>query len=125
MRLILLSIALFTSPSLYAFSMFNSTGIDLQSASLMNACQSTAEKAAVKFEAHHNISQCTQNDVSVVENSVKLSGLALDKKGFVYEMFVESGCSRAVKLEVVVGPARDGQSCLLLSQPALLGTVSN
>jgi hypothetical protein len=125
MRIILLYFVLLTSPSAYAFSLFNSTGIDMQSASLMNACQSAAEKAAIKYENLHNINQCATENSNIVENSIKLSGLALDKKGFVYEMFVESGCSRSVKIEVVVGPTRNGQACLVLSEPQVLGTVSN
>lgn len=121
----LLSAIIFSSPSAMAFSMMNSTGIDMQSASLMNQCQKAADLAALRFEKVHDISQCPTGDVRILENTSKLTGLALDKKGFVYEMFVGSSCSRSVKLEVTVGPSQDGQRCLLLSEPTVLGTVSN
>lgn len=125
MRIVFLYLVLLTSQSASGFSMFNSTGIDLQSASLMNTCQIAAEKAATKYENIHNINQCADENFNVVENSVKLTGLALDKKGFVYEMFIESGCARSVKMEVVVGPSSNGQSCLVLSEPQVLGAISN
>lgn len=121
MRASLILLISWWSLTAFGFSMVGPSGLDMQSAALMRLCHATAEDSALKAETRDNIAQC--NSVLPTPQATKLTGLALDKKGFVFEVDVDSGCSRVIKYEVEIGPSNDGSRCTLLSVPKAVGIM--
>ncbi len=110
------------SESATAFTMMGPNGIDLESGALMQSCRVAAEDAALDQEVEIRNAGCATVPSQVISKNTRLNGLALDRRGFVYEVDVLAGCNRVVRYEVVVGPASNGRSCQLLSTPIPLGT---
>lgn len=122
MKTSFLILALWWTAPAFGFSMVGPSGMDLQSAALMKLCMEKAEQAVLRVEERYQETQCGNERARIVPHTTKLTGLAMDKKGFVYEVDLTSGCSRTLRYEVEVGPANDGRRCDLLSEPQVVGS---
>lgn len=125
MKRYLVLLSFWWSMPAFGFAMVSPTGMDMQSAALMQSCQEKAEGSALLTDTRNNTHTCSTALSSVHSNSTKLTGLSLEKKGFVYEVNVDTGCQRTIKYEVEVGPSNDGSRCLLLSTPKILGVMES